>query len=84
MKTQQLIISTLFAALLALAGFGAAAESPHDCAAHCASHTDKDAKMCVDHCKNGGVAWDHACATHCASQAGDDKDQMCAKHCASM
>lgn len=80
MRIQRLVLSTLFATLLAFAGFAVAA-TPHDCAAHCASHTDKDAKMCVDHCK-GSVVWDHACATHCASQASDDKDQMCANHCA--
>ncbi|MGH8500403.1 MAG: hypothetical protein ACRERV_16575 [Methylococcales bacterium] len=80
MKTPNLLISVLFAALLALAGFGAAA-APHDCAAHCAKHTDKDAKMCLTHCTTGAAAG-HDCAAHCASQSSDDLDNACALHCA--
>ena len=53
----------------------------HDCVTHCATHTDKDAKMCTDHCKASPAGGDHACATHCAAQPGD-KDQSCALHCA--
>ena len=53
----------------------------HDCVTHCATHTDKDAKMCTDHCKASPAGGDHACATHCAAQPGD-KDKACALHCA--
>lgn len=78
MKTRNLFITIALAALFALPV--AAADAPHDCAAHCATHTDKDAKMCVDHCKsNTGV--EHNCAKHCATEVSG-KDNACALHCA--
>ncbi len=80
MKTQPLVLSLLFAVSMLITGFAMAADT-HDCAAHCATHSDKDGKMCAEHCK-GGLVWDHACATHCSAQASDAKGEMCAKHCA--
>jgi hypothetical protein len=76
MKTRNLFISIFIAALFALP----VSAAEHNCAKHCAGHTDKDAQMCVTHCKGDAAASDHNCATHCAAQPGD-KDQACALHC---
>ena len=70
MKTRNLILSFTLAALFALP-VGATTHEPHNCVTHCAQHTDKNAKMCTDHCKVDPVAGDHNCATHCAAQASD-------------
>jgi hypothetical protein len=77
MKTRHLIVSIALANLFALPV--GAAPALHDCVTQCAAHTDKDAKMCTDHCKASPAGGDHACATHCAAQPGD-KDQSCALH----
>lgn len=79
MKTRHILISIALAALFALPV--GAAPAPHDCVIHCATHTDKNAKMCTDHCKASPAGGDHVCATHCAAQPGD-KDQACVLHCA--
>jgi hypothetical protein len=79
MTLHRMLTATMLYWLLQFASFGVLA-AEHDCAVHCQSHTDKHAKMCVDHCKTG-VASDHDCAKHCASQSVDDKDQMCVNHC---
>jgi hypothetical protein len=77
MKTRNLLISVALAALFALPVYAAA---PHDCAVHCATHTDKEANMCLNHCKGDPAASTHDCAKHCAAQPGD-KDHACALHC---
>lgn len=79
MKNTKLFIRIAFAAFLGLAGFQVAA-AEHDCAAHCATHTDPNAKMCMDHCSGAAVS-DHDCAAHCKSLPADDQDQACAMHC---
>lgn len=79
MKCTKLFVLIAFAAFLGLVGIQVAA-AEHDCAAHCATHTDPDAKMCTDHCSGVATA-DHDCAAHCKSLPADDPDQDCAKHC---
>ena len=69
-------MTIVLATLFALPVYAA----PHDCAAHCAIHTDKEANMCVNHCKGDSAAATHDCAKHCAAQSGD-KDHACALHC---
>lgn len=76
MKTRNLFITLTLAALFAFPVYAA----PHDCVAHCAGHTDKDAKMCETHCKGDAASAGHDCATHCAAQPGDN-DHVCAVHC---
>ncbi len=80
MKNTKLFIILTFTTFLGFASFGVTAE-PHFCAAHCAKHTDKDAKMCMNHCTTG-KAEGHMCATHCSTQVADDPDHACAMHCA--
>ncbi len=79
MKSPKLFILITFAAFLGLVGFGVGA-APHYCAAHCASHTDPGAKMCMTHCTTG-VSAGHDCAAHCKSLPANDKDEACAMHC---
>gem|GEM_PF-1076163 len=79
MKNTKLFVLIAFATFLGLAGFGVSAE-PHFCAAHCASHTDSNAKMCMTHCTTG-MAKGHNCASHCKNQPASDQDQACAMHC---
>ena len=80
MKIKKLLALIALSVSLGLAGFQAVA-APHFCAAHCASHSDPDAKMCTTHCSTG-MAEGHDCAVHCKSQSADDQDQSCAMHCA--
>lgn len=79
MKGTKLFILIAFTTFLGLAGFEVAA-APHYCAAHCASHTDTNAKMCMTHCTTG-VAESHDCAIHCKNLPANDQDQACAMHC---
>ncbi len=88
MKNTKLFKLIVFTIVLGFASFGVAAApeaaqqaAPHYCAAHCAKHTDPEAKMCMTHCTTG-VAEGHDCAAHCKSQSDIDKDQACAMHCA--
>lgn len=79
MKKSRLFILIVFTAFLGLAGFEVLAE-PHDCATHCAAHTDAGAKMCKTHCATG-AAENHDCATHCKEMPVNDADNACAIHC---
>ena len=77
MKARTLILLFALAALFALP----VAAEPHNCETHCATHTDKEAKMCTDHCGANPASSDHNCATHCATQSSE-ADKACAVHCA--
>lgn len=79
MKINKILALIALALSLGFAGFEAAAE-PHFCAAHCSSHTDPDAKMCMNHCSTG-MAEEHDCAVHCKNLPADDQDEACAAHC---
>jgi len=81
MRNKKYFLLIAFTLFLGLAGFEVAAE-PHYCAAHCASHTDTDAKMCMTHCTTG-VAENHDCTSHCKNMPANDQDQACATHCSS-
>ena len=79
MKNTKLFMMIALTAILGLAAFQSMAE-PHFCAAHCASHTDPKAKMCMTHCTTG-MAKGHDCAVHCKSLPADDQNKACAVHC---
>lgn len=82
MKRTKLFKLIALVASLGLASFQVVAE-PHDCAAHCAKHTDANAKMCTTHCSSG-AAEGHDCAAHCKSLPTGDQDQACAMHCSNI